>query len=117
MFTRMAIYALLTVFMCSANAQANETWTCIQKFENGTQFSGTVIITEDQLTYKGGKGGYTIFDNTSDHVLGAVVFRDKGHATILYILLERMSGRMIEFDDLQDDGFQIKFKSDCTRER
>ncbi len=126
MFTRRAsIYALFTVLMCSANAHANETWTCIRKYENGQQFSSEIFIAEDQLTFKGGKGGYTIFDNNNDHVLAANVFRNKGDTITTYMRLERISGRMTQFDD----SFQIIFKGaydnittttsyyDCTRKK
>jgi hypothetical protein len=124
MFTRGAsVCTLFIVLMCSANAHVDETWTCIRKYENGQQFSSEVIIAGDQLTFKGGKGGYAVFDNNNDHVLAANVFKNKGDIITDYVLIERMSGVMTEFSDV----LQIAFKgadgnvttppshSDCTR--
>jgi hypothetical protein len=116
MATRIAwIYALFAVLTCSENAHANETWTCIRKFEDGQRFSSEIVIAEDQLTFKGGKGGYTIFDNNQDHVRGV----NKGDATFFYIPLERVSGRMTEFSTIFAFGgiSPTSFHSDCTREK
>jgi hypothetical protein len=66
---------------------------------------GPATIEGNQLYFEGGY--YTIFDTNEDHVLAGKVYKQEGYVmskkedyiVTSYILLERISGRIIEFDD------------------
>lgn len=122
MFTRMAICALSAVLMRPASAHIDEIWACNTKLGSMSPVTETATIEGDQLSI-GGKD-YTIFDSNEDHVLAGTVFREKGNVITAYIVFERVSGRMTEFDD----SAQVILKegrccdapssrSDCTRKR
>lgn len=121
MFTRMAIYALFAVLMRPASAHIDEIWACNTKIGSMRPEPETATIEGDQLSI-GGKD-YTIFDDNKDHVLAGTVSREKGNVITSYIVFERISGRMTEFDN----SVQVILKggccdapssrSVCTRER
>ena len=122
MFTRMAIYALFAILIRPASAHIDEIWACNTKLGSMSPMSDTATIEGNQLSI-GGRD-YTIFDDNKDHVLAGAVSREKDNVITSYIVFDRISGRMTEFDD----AAQVILKENrccdppssrsvCTRER
>jgi hypothetical protein len=118
------VFVIATIGLISASAaQANEAWNCLWKLESGRQAQIHITIEAQRLTIKGNHE-FTIFEDNGEHLLAVHRFKVKDDLFSTWLLLERASGILTQFDDdvkvatkgVWLEGAPSKENMECTKE-